>query len=48
MKSGTKVHLLTYEAQDLEDYLLGIHTDLEAFQIAFSLNKFCEAKFARI
>ena len=48
MKSGTKVHLLTYEDQDLEDYLLGIHTDLEAFQIAFSLNKFCEAKFARI
>jgi hypothetical protein len=47
MKKGHKVHLLTYEEEDLKDYLLAIHSSLEGFQIAFYLNQISRTKFKR-
>jgi len=47
MRKGHKVHLLTYEEEDFQDHLLAIHSNLEAFQIAFFLNKYSSAMFTR-
>lgn len=47
MKKGQKVHLLTYEEEDFQDYLLAIHSNIEVFQIAFFLNKYIATKFKR-
>tara|TARA_Y100000385_G_scaffold287969_1_gene353420 strand:+ start:422 stop:898 length:477 start_codon:yes stop_codon:yes gene_type:complete len=47
MKKRHKVHLLTYEEEDLKDYLLAIHSSLEGFQIAFYLNQISRTKFKR-
>ena len=47
MKKGQKVHLLTYEEEDLQDHLLAIHSSLEIYQIAFFLNQSSGTKFKR-
>lgn len=48
MKSTARIHLLPFEEEPSEEFLLALHTNLEAYQIAFYLNQYCQAKFKRI
>ena len=48
MKKGHKVHLLDYQEDNFnKDHLLAIHSNKEAFQIAYFLNKFSDSIFRR-
>ena len=48
MKKGHKVHLLDYQEEGFsKDHLLAIHSNKEAFQIAYFLNKFSNSIFRR-
>jgi hypothetical protein len=48
MQKGHKVHLLDYQEEDFnKDHLLAIHSNKEAFQIAYFLNKFSNSIFRR-
>lgn len=48
MRSSARIHLLPFEEEPSEEFLLALHTSLEAYQIAFFLNQHCQAQFKRI
>jgi len=43
-----KIYHLAYEEEDIQDHVLALHSNLEAYQIAFFLNQNASAKFKRI
>lgn len=47
MKSSARIHLLPFEEEPTDEYLLALHTNLEAYQIAFFLNQHCQTQFRR-
>ena len=47
MKKDFKIHHLNYKEENSEDHLLAIHSNLEAFQIAYFLNKYTNSTFKR-
>ena len=47
MKKDFKVHHLNYQEENSEDHLLAIHSNIEAFQIAYFLNKYTNSTFKR-
>lgn len=47
MRKDFKVHHLNYQEEDSQDHLIAIHSDIEAFQIAFFLNKYTNSTFRR-
>jgi hypothetical protein len=48
MRSSARIHLLPFEEEQSEEFLLALHTSLEAYQIAFFLNQHCQTQFKRI
>lgn len=47
MKKDFKIHHLNYQEENSEDHLLAIHSNIEAFQIAYFLNKYTNSTFKR-
>tara|TARA_B100000989_G_C19485514_1_gene447248 strand:+ start:560 stop:1036 length:477 start_codon:yes stop_codon:yes gene_type:complete len=47
MKKDFKVHHLNYQEEDSQDHLIAIHSNIEAFQIAYFLNKYTNSTFRR-
>ena len=47
MKKDFKIHHLNYKEENSEDHLLAIHSNIEAFQIAYFLNKYTNSTFKR-
>tara|TARA_B100000989_G_C19407338_1_gene412707 strand:- start:389 stop:865 length:477 start_codon:yes stop_codon:yes gene_type:complete len=47
MKKDFKVHHLNYQEESSQDHLLAIHSNKEAFQIAYFLNKHTNSTFKR-
>ena len=47
MKKDFKIHQLNYKEENSEDHLLAIHSNLEAFHIAYFLNKYTNSTFKR-
>ncbi|NDG47044.1 MAG: IPExxxVDY family protein [Flavobacteriia bacterium] len=48
MRSSARIHLLPFEEEPGEEFLLALHTSIEAYQIAFFLNQHCQTQFKRI
>ena len=48
MRSSARIHLLPFEEEPSEEFLLALHTSLEAYQIAFFLNQHSQTQFKRI